>query len=173
MTSEYTSGMIRATLTATPNRPLLLAAKAAVFGATALIVGEAAAFIAFITGGATLPDAIRAPALGHPGVLRAVLMSGAAFCLIGMLGLGLGAIIRHTPAAIAVLVGVVFVVAQFLSALSHAVLAYLPISIVGNSLAITQDVDGMLSPWAGLGVLCLYAVTALAIGGWLLTRRDA
>lgn len=173
MTSEYTSAMIRATLTATPNRPLLLTAKAAMFGATALIVGEATAFIAFIAGGATVPDAIRGPALSDPGVLRAVLMSGAGFCLIGVLGLGLGAIIRHTPAAISVLVGGVFVGAQFLAALSHAILAYLPISIVGNSLATTQHLDGTVAPWTGLGVLCLYAVAALAVGAWLLTRRDA
>src|ERR671921_788483 len=52
MTGEYSSGMIRATLAAIPNRPLVLAAKAAVFGAVALAVGEAAAFIAFLVGGA-------------------------------------------------------------------------------------------------------------------------
>ena len=27
--------------------------------------------------------------------------------------------------------------------------------------------------WAGLGALCLYAVIALAVGGWLLAQRDA
>ena len=41
MTSEYTSGTVRATLAAVPRRPLVLAAKAAVFGAVTLIVGEA------------------------------------------------------------------------------------------------------------------------------------
>ena len=54
MTGEYSSGTIRATLAATPRRPLLLAAKAAVFGAVALAVGEAAAFTAFFAGGAAL-----------------------------------------------------------------------------------------------------------------------
>ncbi len=66
MTSEYTSGMIRATLAAAPRRPLLLAAKAAVFGAMSLAVGEAASFLAFFAGGAAFRHGISAPALGQP-----------------------------------------------------------------------------------------------------------
>jgi hypothetical protein len=179
MTGEYTSGSIRSTLAAIPNRPLLLAAKATVFWAVALAVGEAAAFIAFFAGDLTLPGSIPAPTLGQPGVLRAVVLSGAGFCLIGLLGLGLGAIIRHTPAAIGVLVGGVYVVAQFVAALAHAAMGYIPVSIVANSLSTTRPMscdDGpcphLLSPWTGLGVLSLYAAVALGVGGWLLVRRD-
>jgi hypothetical protein len=178
MTGEYSSGMIRATLAAIPNRPLVLAAKAAVFGVVALAVGEAAAFIAFFAGGAALPGGIAAPTLGLPGVLRAVVLSGAGYCLIGLLGLGLGAIIRHTPAAIAVLVGGVYVVAQLVAAFAPAIMPYLPIAIVANSLGVVQPVpiEGQLhflSPWAGLGMLCLYAAVTLGVGAWLLARRDA
>jgi ABC-2 type transport system permease protein len=176
MTSEYTSGMIRATLAAAPNRPLMLAAKAAVFGAVALVLGEATSFIAFFAGGAALRHGIAAPTLGQPGVLRAVLLSGASFCLIGLLGMGLGAIIRHTAAAVAVMVGGVYVAVQALAAFAHQLLPYLPIPIVANSLSTTQPVRGdvhALSPWAGLGLLCLYAAVLLAAGGWLLCRRDA
>jgi ABC-2 type transport system permease protein len=177
MTGEYSSGMIRATLAAIPNRPLLLAAKAAVFGVVALAVGEAAGFIAFFAGEAALPDTIPGPGLGQPGVLRAVVLAGTGYCLIGLLGLGLGAIIRHTPAAIAVLVGGVYVLAQLLAAFAHSIMAYLPIAIVANSLSVVEPVAlgqvHFLSPWAGLGMLCLYAAVTLGIGGWLLARRDA
>jgi len=173
MTGEYSSGMIRATLTAIPNRPLVLAAKAAVFAVVALAVGEAGAFIAFFAGGAALPDRIPAPAFGQPGVLRAVIMTGAGFCLVGLIGLGLGAIIRHTPAAIAVLVVGVYIVSQIVGAAAHAVMGYVPISIVANSLSTTQPLPGMLPPWTGLGMLCLYAAVTLGVGGWLLARRDA
>jgi ABC-2 type transport system permease protein len=178
MTGEYSSGMIRATLTAIPNRPMVLAAKAAVFGAVALIVGEAAAFVAFFAGGAALPDRIPAPTLGQPGVLRAVVLSGAGYCLIGLLGLGLGAVVRHTPAAIAVLVGGVYVLAQMVAAFAPAIMPYLPVAIVANSLGVVQPVaiEGQLhflSPWAGLGMLCLYAAVTLGAGTWLLARRDA
>jgi ABC-2 type transport system permease protein len=177
MTGEYTSGMVRATLTAVPNRPLVLAAKAAVFGALALATGEAAGFISFFAGAAALPTAVPAPTLGQPGVLRAVVLSGAGYCLIGVIGLGLGAIIRHTPAAIAVLVGGVYVAAQFVAVLARPLMPYLPVSIVANSLTTVQPlVDGQvrfLSPWTGLAMLCLYAALTLGAGAWLLARRDA
>src|SRR5205085_951053 len=161
MTSEFTSGMIRATLAAAPKRPLMLAAKAAVFGGVALVLGEATSFIAFFAGGAALRHGIPAPTLSQPGVLRAVLLSGASFCLIGLLGMGLGAIIRHTAAAVGVMVGGVYVAAQAVAAFAHQLLPYLPVPIVANSLsasrAMTGDMPAPLSPWAGLGLLCLYA----------------
>ena len=177
MTGEHSSGMIRATLAAVPNRPLVLAAKAAVFGAVALAAGEAAAFIAFLAGGAALPAGVPAPTLGQPGVLRAVVLGGAGYCLIGLLGVGIGAVIRHTPAAIAVLVGGVYVLAQLVAGFATWIMAWLPIAIVANSLSVVRPVgDGQvrfLSPWAGLGVLCLYAAAALGAGAFLLARRDA
>src|SRR5205823_2738246 len=80
MTSEYSSGTIRATLAAIPRRPLVLAAKAAVFGAVTLLVGEAASFISFFAVAATLRHGIAAPTLGQPGVLRAVAVTGTGFC---------------------------------------------------------------------------------------------
>ncbi len=182
MTSEYTSGTIRVTLAAIPRRPLVLAAKAAVFGAVTLLVGEAASFIAFFAVGATLRRGVAAPTLGQPGVLRAVAVTGAGFCLTGLLGLGLGAIIRHSAPAVGVLVAGVYVVAQFIGFIAHSVASYMPILIVENSLSTTKPVtcgtDGascphFLSAWAGLGVMSLYAAIALAVGGWLLARRDA
>jgi hypothetical protein len=177
-TSEHSSGTIRSTLAAIPNRPLVLAAKAAVFGTVALAAGEAAAFVAFFAGRAALPAGLPGPALGQPGVLRAVVLGGAGYCLIGLLGLGLGTIVRHTPMAVGLLVGGVYVVAQLGAALAPVLMPYLPIAIVANSLTVVRpgmavgDV-GFLSPWAGLGVLAAYAALALAAGAWLLAERDA
>lgn len=173
MTAEYTSGTIQSTFRAAPNRLLLLAAKAAVFGAVALVVGEFTSFLAFLIGRAALPAAISAPSLGEPGVLRAVALAGAGYCLIGLLGVGLGAIIRSTPAAIGALVGGVYVGAQLIGALAQSVAGYVPVSIVANSLSTVQHVPHMPSPWIGLAVLSLYALLALGAGGLLLERRDA
>lgn len=181
MTGEYSSGLIRATLAAVPNRPLVLAAKAAVFAGVTLIVGEAASFIAFSAGGAALRHGIAAPTLTQPGVLRAVVLSGVGMALIGLIGLGLGAIIRHTAAAIAVLVGGVWILAQVVAMAADAVLPYLPISIIANSLTTTKPqacgsggpCPHFLSAWAGTGVLSLYAAVLLGVGGWLLARHDA
>ena len=152
---------------------MLLAAKAVVFGTAALVAGEIASFISFLAGTAALPAGIAGPSLGDPGVLRAVLMSGTGYCLIGLIGLGLGTIIRHSPAAIAVLVAGVYVAAQLVGALANALIGYVPVSLVANSMSTVQRLPHTPPPWAGLAVLVLYAVVALGIGGVLLVRRDA
>ena len=182
MTGEYTSGMIRATLAAVPRRPRLLAAKAAVFAVVMLATGEIATFISFFAGGLALQHGIVAPSLGGPGVLRAVILSGTSFCLVGLLGLGLGAIIRNTAVAVTVLVGGVYVAAQFAGLIARDAFGYMPILIVANSLSTTKPetcgsraalCPHFLSPWTGLAMLGLYAAVALAAGGWMFARRDA
>jgi hypothetical protein len=94
ITSEYTTGMIRATVGAVPRRSLVLAAKAIVFAATGLVVGVAASFAAyFVFEGLLSGDDLRS-SIGDPGVVRALIGGGLYLAVIGLLGLGLGAIIR-------------------------------------------------------------------------------
>src|ERR1700727_2150784 len=137
MTSEYTSGTSRATFAAAPRRLRVLAAKAAVVGAVALITGEAAAFLSFFAGCMTLRHGITAPALSQPGVLRAIVLTGASLSLAGLFGVGLGAIIRPTAAAITVVVGLALVGATFIGQSDFAIRPYLPLSIVSPSLGAT------------------------------------
>jgi ABC-2 type transport system permease protein len=175
MTSEYTSGTIRATFAAAPRRLRVLAAKAAVVGAVALITGEAAAFLSFFAGCMTLRHGITAPALSQPDVLRAIVLTGASLSLIGLFGLGLGAIIRHTAAAITVVVGIVCAGGP----LNLAIRPYLPIYIVSHSLSATAPLcrpgaaSCWLSAWSGLGMLAIYAAIAMVLGALILTWRDA
>jgi ABC-2 type transport system permease protein len=176
MTNEYSTGLIKATFAAVPHRGTLLAAKTVVFAAVALAAGEIASFGAFFAGTAALPPAIHAPSLSDPTVLRAVLMVGAAYPLIGLLGLGIGTIVRHGAAATGVVIGAVFVGSQALRTLTPSLAAYAPISIVSDSLsAVMARSPGSpaLGPWAGLGMLGLYAAVAVAAGAVLLARRDA
>jgi ABC-2 type transport system permease protein len=170
MTSEYSSGMVRATLAAVPDRRVLLAAKAAVFGGVTLAVAEATAFTAFLAGRAALPARVAAPGLGDPGVLRAVVLSGVGMALIGLFGLGLGALVRHSAAALAVYAGAVFVVGQLLVAVASSAVNYVPLAIVSGSLSERRP---DLSALSGLALLCSYAALALGAGGLLLSRRDA
>jgi ABC-2 type transport system permease protein len=172
-TNEYTSGMIRSTLAAVPHRRRLLCAKAVAFGALGLAVGEATTFLAFVVGTVSLPGSIDGPSFGDPGVLRAVVLGGTGFSLTGLIGLGLGLAIRHTPAALAVLVSGVYVAAQVVGGFSLTVGSYVPVAIVANSLSVVRPVEDMLAPWTGLAVLLLYTTVALGAGGWLLERRDA
>lgn len=176
ITSEFSSGMIRATFASAPSRPLVLTAKAAVLGAVTLAAGEISAFAAFIAGQA----ALRAPAphatLGQPGVLRAVLMTGAYPALIAVISLGIGAVIRHTAGAISALFGMLFVLPVLFAPLSpsvqHTAQKFLP-DLMRNSLTGTRPVAHLLSPWLTFGLLCVYAVAAVGAGAWALARRDA
>src|ERR1700733_12389919 len=175
LSTEFTSGSIRATFAAVPRRGRVLAAKAAVITAVTLGAGEVLAFLSFAVGQAAVPHADVHAALGQPGVLRAVLMAGAYPALIALIGLGLAALIRHTAGAISAVVGVVFVLPLILLPLGEhsAVMKFLPEIIAENSLTAVKPVADSLSAGAGLGMLCLYAAVALAAGGWALARRDA
>jgi ABC-2 type transport system permease protein len=177
ITTEFSSGLIRATFAAAPRRPLVLAAKTAVVGAVALVAGEILAFAAFAAGEAVLSAPAPHATLAQPGVLRAVLMAGAYPALVGLIGLGLGAVIRHTAGAISALVGVLFVLPLILvplgTSIQNSIGQFMPMIIAENSLTAVKPVPHSLSPGLGFGVLCLYAVAALAIGGWALARRDA
>jgi ABC-2 type transport system permease protein len=177
VTSEFSSGMIRATFAAAPRRPLVLAAKAAILASVTLVAGEIMAFVAFGVGQAVLKSQFPHAALGQPGVLRAVLMAGAYPALIGLIGLGLGAIIRHTAGAISAVVGVLFVLPLILvplgTSIQNAAGQFMPMLIAENSLTAVKPVAHSLSPGVGFALLCGYAAAALAVGGWALARRDA
>ena len=182
LSSEFSSGSIRATFAAVPHRGRVLAAKAGVLAAVALVAGEALAFAGALTFGAAAPAGVPHPPLDHLAGLRAVLLSGAYPCLITLIGLGLAAVIRHTAGAISAIVGVTFVLPELLTALARhtAIVKFLPQDILFNSLAAVKPVADQslavadpLSAWAGFAVLCLYSAVALAAGGWALARRDA
>ena len=175
LSTEFTSGSIRATFAAVPRRGWVLAAKAAVITAVTLAAGEILAFVSFAAGQAAVPHAVLHATLGQPGVLRAVLMAGAYPALIALIGLGLAALIRHTAGAISAVVGVVFVLPLILLPLGEhsAVMKFLPEVIAENSLTAVKPIADSLSAGAGLAMLCLYAAVALAAGGWALARRDA
>lgn len=174
VTGEYSSGSIGSTLAAVPDRRVVLAAKAAVVGLVSLVVGEVVTFVTFFAGTATMADGVPRPSLGDPGVLRAVVLSGAYLAMVGLIGVGLGAAIRHSGAAIGALVGLFFVLPTLLVGLTGTTVSkFLPTWIFSSSLGVSKEVSDVLAPWVGFAVLWLYVVAALGIGGWLLTRRDA
>jgi ABC-2 type transport system permease protein len=181
MSAEYGTGSIHSTLAATPRRPLVLAAKVAVFGAVALVVSEALAFASFLIGQAIMSGTTQTAALGDPGVLRAVIGSGLYLALLGLLALGLGTILRHTAGALSAYVGIVLVLPLIAQAMPMSILdavsRYLPanIGLVVFSVRTPEhffDVP-VFGPWAGLALLAGYAAAALVLGWVLLVRRDA
>ena len=173
MTGEFSSGMARVTFAAVPRRALVLAAKAAVWGAVFLAGGEITALASFLLGTAVLGPGVPHPSLAGPAVARAVVMTGAYLALTGLLGLGVGAIIRHGAAAVAALVGGLFVAPLVIAGVARAVGPLMPELIAGNSLAAVRPVPGFSwPPWLELAIVAAYPAAALLAGGWLLARRD-
>jgi ABC-2 type transport system permease protein len=172
--AEFTSGTIRATFAAAPRRPLVLAAKAAVLGAVTLVAGEITAFLAFFAGQAALLAPAPHATLGEAGALRAVLAAGAYPALIALIGLGTGAVIRHTAGAICALVGLLFVLPLLFitPSLQNESQNFLPHPMV-NVLTSVTPVPGTLPPGVIFVLLCGYAAAALVAGAWTLTHRDA
>jgi ABC-2 type transport system permease protein len=176
ITSEYGTGMIRATLSAVPQRRMMLAAKALVFAATALAVGLIASFVAYLVGQAILTGSAPHSSLGDPHVLLAVAGGGLYLAALGLLGLGLGAIIRASAGAISALFGLLFVppiiTALLPQSWSDTINPYLPFNAGHQIFAVRHD-PGSLGSWAGFGVFCIYAAVALAAGAVVIKRRDA
>ena len=138
-------------------------------------MSEILAFACFFTGRAILSGNAPIASLGDPGVLRALLMSGAYLALLGMFGLGLGVIIRHTAGAITTFVGVVFLLPVLLQPLNtHGNPGrFTPLQMLANSVATVVHQQGQVSPAVGFALMCLYCAVALGIGMLLLHRRDA
>jgi hypothetical protein len=168
--------MIRATLAAVPRRRTVLAAKTLAFAATALVVGILSCFAAYFVFQAFLSGGPLKSSVGDPGVARAVAGGGIYLAMLGLLGLGLGAILRNSAAAIAALFGLLFVPVILLNMLPHTwqttIGPYLPM-VAGDAIYALHPEPGGLGPGAGLGVLSLYAVVALLGGFALIKHRDA
>ena len=177
ITGEYSTGMIRSSIAAVPHRRPVLIAKALVFGVTALILTELAAFGAFVLGQQALKSTHLQASFSTHDSLRAIIGAGLYLTLIGLLAVGLGFLIRNTAGAIAAVFGIVLVLPLLANALptpySTDVSKYLPLNAGTQILSTTNFDSNMLSPWAGIGVTALYALAALIAGAVVLTRRDA
>jgi len=177
ITSEYGTGMIRATLAAVPQRRLVLAAKTFVFAAAALVLGIASSVAAYYAFQVFLPNDSLRSSIGDPGVLRAVIGGGLYLAVLGLLGLGLGAIIRSSAGAISTLFGLLFVPSILISILPHSwqttVGPYLSMNAGEQIYIAVHHEPNSLGAWTGFGVFCLYAALALLIGIVLIDHRDA
>ncbi len=177
MSSEYSTGQIRATLGAIPQRRLMLAAKTLVFALVVLVTGLVACVAAFAIGQAIFTAKNAGVSLTDPGVLRAVVGGALYLAAIGLMGVGLAAILRRTAGAIATLVGLLLVLPILVNFLpspwNDDIAKYLPGEAGGSIFHIVQRSSASLSPWPGFAVLCAYAALALVVGAVLLDRRDA
>jgi ABC-2 type transport system permease protein len=176
ISGEYSTGMIRATLAAVPKRLPALWAKVIVFAGTVLVLMTLTCLGAFLIGQAVFATKDFDSAFGDPGVARAVLRTAFYITSVGLLGMALGALLRHTAAAIATLFGMLLVLPIVFSLIPDkyggSLAKYLPLN-AGESFATVRGTPEGLSPLTGFVVVCLYWVVGLAAAAFLLKKRDA
>ena len=180
ITSEYSTGMIRTSLTVMPRRTVLFGAKAATFAGITLVLGFGASCASFFLGQRLLASTHQGATLGQPEVLRAVIAAALFVAVCGLFAFGLGAILRSTAGGITVAYGLLFLVPQLAKALPSAwyadVVRWLPAGDVVPVITSTVSLNNpphMFSAWGELAVFAGYTVILLAAGAFLFSRRDA
>jgi len=186
MSGEYSSGMIRITLTAVPRRLTALAAKAMVLAGVVLVSGAVAIAGSVVAGRYVLPGNgftgahhSETLSLAAGPTLRAAGGSVLYLALIALLSLGLATAVRDSGASIAGLLGLLYIVPLLtdLGSLNarweHRLQEWGPMT-AGLSIQATRSLKTLpIGPWPGLGVLALWAAGAMLAGGLVLRLRDA
>jgi len=172
VTSEYSTGMIRATFTAMPARRLVLAAKAATTAAFVFPIALVADLAGFALGQRILASKHLQVTIDHPGVVQAIVFGALGVSLVTIIGVGLAGVIRHTTGAVTALA--MLVVGTFtLQALIPAGLRqYMPGTALQASVTVHRSA-GLLKPGTAIVVLGVYAAIALGAATLRVGHRDA
>jgi ABC-2 type transport system permease protein len=172
--SEFGTGLIRTTFAAAPRRRAVLAAKAAVTGAVTLVAGEVVAFVSFFAVQAILAGHHLSVSLSRPGVPGAVLATGALLCVCALIGVALGAIIRHTAGGIAAAIGVIVLpaIVSLLPAPWNGRIGRFALLDAARQVTALHPQSNLLAPALSLLVLLAWTAAALAAASLFITRRD-
>jgi ABC-2 type transport system permease protein len=175
ITGEYSTGMIRASITAVPKRLPVLWAKTAVYALVTFALMLPATMIAFFASQSILSRHHIEIGFSAPGVARAVVGAALYLTVIAIFALGIGAIVRNTAGGIASFAAILFVIPPLLNILprswNDAISPYLP-GAAGSQILSRSHGSNNLGPWTGFAVFCAWAAGAIAIAAVLLLRRD-
>jgi ABC-2 type transport system permease protein len=182
---EYDTGMIRVTLAALPRRLCVLFAKALVVLGVVLAASLAGALGSYVAGRALLPGRGLSAANGYVTLslangtdLRAFSCAVLYLVLIALMALGITTAVRSSGAAIGIVLGVLFLFPILTAVIpDHTLARHLeqasPMTAGGYSYTTVGLKSLPLTPWQGLGVVALWALGALILGGLVLRFRDA
>ncbi|MEU5346687.1 MULTISPECIES: ABC transporter permease [unclassified Streptomyces] len=175
VSNEYSTGMIRTSLAAVPQRGTFLFSKIAVATGLAFLVALATSFVAFFLGQAMLGS--HRASIGAPGVLRAVIGGGLYMTLIAVFSMGVATMLRSPMLSLGILMPFFFLISAILGNVSatEKVGRFLPDQAGSKIMQVVTPVDDDVpyGPWGGLGIMVLWVVVAVVGGYVLLKRRDA
>ena len=176
ITAEYSSGSIRTTLAAVPQRLRVVAAKALVLAVSMIIVAEVLSFITFLMGQAIFSGVVPTASLATSAVLRSVILAGVYLTLLALLGFALGLILRQSAACITVFTSLLLVVPIIVFLLPQswqdAITKYEP-SALGRAMMSTTPASQMFGATSATVILLIYVAVVSAVGSILFLRRDA
>jgi ABC-2 type transport system permease protein len=172
VTAGYSTGMIRSTFTAMPTRRLVLVAKAATAAAFVFPVALLCDAVGFQLGQRILAGKHLQVGIGHPGVIQAIVLGAVAVSLIGIVGVGLGGVIRHTAGSTTALSLVVVGGLLFDQFVPAGLRQYLPATAMQAAVTVHRSA-GLLRSAAAIAVLCGYAAIALGAATIRVAHRDA
>ena len=176
VSTEYASGMIRATLAAVRSRTSILRAKALVLAAVVLAVTAVAVPVAVVLGNAVYAGTGATASLTDPEVLRAMLGAAVFAAGISVLGVGLGFLLRSAAGGISVLVALLLIAPLMIQlvpgSIGDGISKLLP-SNAGESIMSVETPDDRLSVGPGLAVFVAWVLGFLVAGAVALRRRDA
>ena len=176
ITSEYSSGSIRTTLAAVPNRVRLTLSKLIVLVVSMIIVSEIVCFVTFLMGQAIYSGVVPTASLSHGAVLRSVLLAGIYLTLLAVLGFAIGLILRQSGACISVFTSILLIlplIIFFLPQSWQTSIAKFEPSALGRAMMSTSPPSADFGAWSALVVLAIYVIVVLGIGTTMLVRRDA
>ncbi|MEU8929824.1 ABC transporter permease [Streptomyces sp. NPDC048409] len=175
VSTEYSTGMIRTSLAAVPQRATFLFSKIAVAAGLALAVGLLTSFAAFFLGQAMLGS--HRAHLGDTGVLRAVIGGGLYMTLIAVFSMGVATMLRSPLLSLGILMPFFFLISNILGNVdaTKKIGRFLPDQAGSHIMEVVPRAgdDVPYGPWGGLGIMGLWVVAALIGGYALLKRRDA
>ncbi|MFF8954279.1 ABC transporter permease [Streptomyces sp. NPDC014894] len=175
--TEYSSGMIRTSLAAVPQRGTFLFGKLTVATVLALGVGMATSFASFFVGQALLGE--HGTTIGAENVLRAVIGGGLYMGLIALFSMAVATMLRSSMLSLGILMPFFFLVSQILASVPKAktVARYFPDQAGAKIMQVVPDALGGTSapygPWEGLGIMLLWVLAALVGAYAVLKTRDA
>ncbi|MFI7018835.1 ABC transporter permease [Streptomyces sp. NPDC050164] len=172
---EYSTGQIRATMTAVPRRLPVLWSKAAVLAAIAFPLTLLTNLLTFPLAQSFLTGTDQSAALGDPGVLRALAGNAAGLTLLAVLALGIGALVRSVPMAIGAFIGLIMIVPEVLAMLPYEIVddavRYFPGKAL-ETLTTAQPLPDTASPGTALLAMILWTTATLTLAATVLRRRD-
>ncbi|WP_369233221.1 ABC transporter permease [Streptomyces sp. R21] len=175
VSNEYSTGMIRTSLAAVPQRGTFLFGKIAVATGLAFVVGIVTSFVSFFLGQAMLGS--HKASIGDSGVLRAVIGGGLYMALIAVFSMGVATMLRSPMLSLGILMPFFFLVSNILGNVSATkkIGRYLPDQAGSKIMQVVTplDDDTPYGPWGGLAIMVAWVALAVLGGYALLKKRDA